>query len=447
MTETTVVDRGLSVGRLLELSARTPGNIPEWVETLRTEGRRSFETLGFPSRRDEEWRYTDISRLLALELETAAPADPAAAAASLDASPFGRLTENAIVFVNGRYSPELSSLGKVGSGLVVMPLAEAWQCESALVQRHLGRVAGFRENGFASLNLACLEDGAYVRVPAGRIVEDPLQIVNLTLNAESALVHPRLLIVVEDSAQVRVVETHIGGDESLYLSNPVTELFAGENAVLDHYKLQQESPRAYHLGTLAAQQSRSSSVTTTVITLGAGLVRNDTTVSLQGEGGWAQLDGLYLISGHHHVDNFTRIEHASPHCSSRELYKGILDEWGTGVFRGRIVVAKGAQKTDSKQTNNNLLLSDHALINTKPQLEIYADDVKCTHGATIGQMDPDQVFYLRSRGISEEAAKGILIYAFANEVVARLKVDSLREKLENHLFDWLPMGRTVREAF
>jgi Fe-S cluster assembly protein SufD len=447
MTDTTLAERGLNVVRLLELASQSEAELPSWADRLREEGRRSFEALGFPTRRDEEWRYTDISRLLELELQPAPAVDLAAAKAAREASPFGELARNVLVFVNGRYVPELSNHGPDPSGLVAMPLAAALQAEPERAERHLGRIAGFRENAFASLNLAFLGDGAYVRVPAGHIVEEPLQILYLTLGAEQAMVHPRVLIVAEDNSQCRVIEAHLGGDESHYLTNPVAELFAGENAVLEHYKLQQESPRGFHLGALAAQQSRSSSVTTTIITLGAGLVRNDTSVSLQGEGGWAQLDGLYLVSGHHHVDNFTRIEHASPHCSSRELYKGILNERGTGVFRGRIVVSKGAQKTDSKQTNNNLLLSDHALINTKPQLEIYADDVKCTHGATIGQLDADSVFYLRARGISQEAAKGILIYAFANEVVERLKVDSLREKLENHLFDWLPMGKTIREAF
>ncbi|GAB4114444.1 MAG: Fe-S cluster assembly protein SufD [Acidobacteriota bacterium] len=447
MAEATLDVRGLGLTRLLETTGESSRDLPEMVLRLRREGRESFERLGVPSRRDEEWRYTDLSPLLALDLVPAPAADLAAAEGFLKRSAFGRLAETSLVFVNGRYVPELSKGLSDPSGPVILPLREAWNREPAVVERFLGRVAGFRESAFASFNLAFLENGAYIRIPAGRVVEQPLQIVYLTLGAEAGLISPRVLVVVEDNAQCRLVETHLGADESAYFSNPVTELSVGQNGVLSYYKLQQESPRGFHLATLESHQGRSSSVTTNVITLSGGLVRNETAVSLQGEGGWAQLDGLYLVSGSQHVDNFTRIEHVSPHCSSRELYKGILSDRGTGVFRGRIVVAKGAQKTDSKQTNSNLLLSDHALINTKPQLEIYADDVKCTHGATIGQLDRDSVFYLRARGISEEAAKGILIYAFANEVVNRIAVDSLREKLENYLFDWLPMGTSVREAF
>lgn len=447
MAEATLDVRGLGLTRLLETTGESSRDLPEMVSRLRREGRESFERLGVPSRRDEEWRYTDLSPLLVLDLVPAPAADLAAAEDFLKHSAFGRLAETSLVFVNGRYVPELSKGLSDPSGPVILPMREAWNREPAVVERFLGRVAGFRESAFASFNLAFLENGAYIRVPAGRVVEQPVQIVYLTLGAEAGLISPRVLVVVEDNAQCRLVETHLGADQSAYFSNPVTELSVGQNGVLSYYKLQQESPRAFHVATLESHQGRSSSVTTNVITLSGGLVRNETAVSLQGEGGWAQLDGLYLVSGSQHVDNFTRIEHVSPHCSSRELYKGILSDRGTGVFRGRIVVAKGAQKTDSKQTNNNLLLSDHALINTKPQLEIYADDVKCTHGATIGQLDRDSVFYLRARGISEEAAKGILIYAFANEVVNRIAVDSLREKLENYLFDWLPMGRSVREAF
>ncbi len=447
MAEATLDVRGMGLTRLLEAAAPASADVPEAVQRLRREGRESFERLGVPSRRDEEWRYTDISPLLALDLVPVSEADLPAAEGFLRSSVFGRLAETRLVFVNGRFAPELSSGCSDSSGPVVLPLKLAWKQEPVAVERYLGRIAGFRESAFSSYNLALLDEGAYVRVPAGKVVEQPLQLVFVAQGAEQGLITPRVLVVVEENAQCRIVESHLGADHGAYFTNPVTELWVGQNGVLDYYKLQQESPRAFHVGTLESHQGRSSSVTTNVITLGGGLIRNETTVCLRGEGGWAQLDGIYLVGGDHHVDNFTRIEHSSPHCSSRELYKGILSERGTGVFRGRIVVAKGAQKTDSKQTNNNLLLSDQALINTKPQLEIYADDVKCTHGATIGQLDREAVFYLRARGISEEAAKGILIYAFANEVVSRIRVDTLREKLQNHLFDWLPMGTSVREAF
>ncbi|MCH8319816.1 MAG: Fe-S cluster assembly protein SufD, partial [Acidobacteria bacterium] len=283
--------------------------------------------------------------------------------------------------------------------------------------------------------------------PRGEVIQEPIHLLFLSTAAEEAVaVHPRNLILVDSNSQVTIVESYIGLHKGVYFTNSVTEIVAAENAVVDHYKLHQESKKAFHIATLQVHQDRSSSVRTFNATLGGKLTRNEVNVVLDGEGAECNLDGLYLISGSQHVDNHTRLEHAKPHCDSREMYKGILDEKATGVFHGRIVVLPGAQKTDSKQTNNNLLLSDEALINTKPQLEIYANDVKCTHGATIGQLDPDALFYLRSRGIDKITARSLLIYAFASQVVNRIKVDLVRTELDDYLFSWLPAGHLVREA-
>ena len=245
------------------------------------------------------------------------------------------------------------------------------------------------------------------------------------------------------NTQAKIVESYVGLDNAVYFTNAVTEIVAGENSVIDHYKLQRESVQAFHVATLQIQQARSTSFSTHSISMGGALVRNDVNAVLDGEGCESVLNGLYLVRGQQHVDNHTTIEHAKPHCSSRELYKGVLDEKARGVFNGRIIVRPGAQKTDSKQTNKNLLLSEEALVNTNPQLEIYADDVKCTHGATIGQLSADALFYLRSRGISLETARNLLTYAFASDITGRIKIEPIRRELENVLFSRLPQNERL----
>ena len=255
--------------------------------------------------------------------------------------------------------------------------------------------------------------------------------------------HPRNLIVAEANSQVSIVESYFGLNDETYFTNAVTEIVVNDNAIVDHYKLQRESMHAFHFSTLQVQQSRSSSFSTHSIALGGALVRNDVNTVLNGEGAEATLDGLYVVSGQQHVDNHTRIEHAKPHCSSRELYKGILDQKARAVFNGRIIVRPDAQKTDSKQTNKNLLLSEEALANTNPQLEIYADDVKCTHGATIGQLSADALFYMRARGIGLDTARNLLTYAFANEITNRIKIEPLRAELEMLLFSRLPTDEKI----
>lgn len=422
---------------------------PPWLRQIRKKAILHFEQLGFPTQKEEAWRFTDISPLLQVEL---VPPDEVRAELSrgdLDRLEFADLQTRRLVFLNGVFSAPLSSCDGLPQGVRVMSLAAALQEkeQEEVLQRHLGEYARFEEHAFNALNTAFLRDGAFLRIPAGCVLEEPIHLLFVNLASEKPLSsHPRILVLAEENSQVSLVETHLGVEDEVYLSNPVTEIVAGENAVVDHYKLQNESPQAFHIATVQVYQQRSSSVRTTTVSLNGSIIRNETNTLLDGEGAWGNLNGLFLVRGSGHVDNFTLLEHAKPHCSSRELYKGILDDQGRGIFRGRIVVWKGAQKTDSMQTNRNLLLSDRALINTKPQLEIYADDVKCTHGATIGQLQKDALFYLRSRGIEEKAARSILIYAFASEVVNQIRVDTLREVLDNHLFRWLPRGELVREA-
>ena len=450
MTQAVMNKNETAVARFLELADRpdTPG-VPAWLRQLRKEAATSFGRLGFPSRKDEAWRHTNIDPILTTSFTLAPKAAEPVALDDAPGSMFLRLGGPRLVFVNGHFVETLSDTTQVPQGVRFANLGQALSEDWPILKEHLGRYASFREEPFTALNLALADEGAVVHVAKGTVVEEPLEIVFLNVPAQEGLstVHPRVLIVAEASTQVNVVESHLGTEGCTYFSNPVTEIVGLDNAVVRHYKLQQESGDGSHTGRIEVSQGRDANVRTSVITLGGGIVRNDTGTALVGEGGHAELEGLFLVGGKHHVDNFTRIEHARPFCDSREIYKGILMDHARAVFRGRIIVAKGAQKTDSKQTNNNLLLSDNALINTKPQLEIYADDVKCTHGATIGQLDADSIFYLRSRGISLDAARSILIYAFATEVVNRIKVEPLRKALDHYLFEWLPMGRIVQEAF
>ncbi|HXJ91409.1 MAG TPA: Fe-S cluster assembly protein SufD, partial [Terriglobia bacterium] len=418
-----------------------------------------FGDLGFPTTKNEEWRFTSVSKLAATPFT--AP-EPTMAKSSDDvarqalggvfdrAHPWvmpGNFDGQALFFVNGSFVPELSARvggeyhGRSGSewqvafkGVRVESLSEALAGETPQLERHLTRYASYLDHSFVALNTALFEDGAFIEVKPNTRVEKLIVLVFVTSSAaKPQMTHPRNLILVGAGAQASFVELHVGPPGHPYFKNAVTELVAGENAVVDYTRIQDEGTGGYHVGILQLEQARSSSVTTHTISIGSSLDREEARAVLNGEGAEALLHGLYVISGHQHVDNHTLIDHAKPHCSSREVYKGVLDGYAGGVFNGKIAVRQDAQKTDSKQSNKNLLLSENATINTKPQLEIYADDVKCTHGATIGQIDPEAVFYLRSRGIGLEEARNLLIQAFANDILNRIKFEPLRASLQRTL--------------
>lgn len=429
------------------LQGAVEGQEPGWLSRMRKAAMLRFEEKGFPTTKDEEWKYTDISAIKKSEFELALSARSPLSAEAINAIPFADLKSSRMVFWNGHFQSELSAVNPLPGGTRVAHLKELVESDSSFLELHLNQYVRWEDQVLNALNVAFLQDGAIIHVPRGVVVEEPIHLLFLSQAEETSLmIHPRVLIVAEENSQVTVAESHIG-ISGRYWSNGVTEIVAGENAVVDHYKLQKESDDdGYHTATVQSYQGRTSSVSTSTISLSGAIIRNETSSALDGEGSWSELNGLFLISQDHHVDNFTQLEHLKPNCSSREHYKGILDDKSQGVFRGRIVVAKDAQRTDSKQTNNNLLISDDALINTKPQLEIYADDVKCTHGATIGQLDRDAVFYLRSRGIDNKAARSILIYAFASEMVGRIKLEELAQQLDNYLFEWLPKGELVKET-
>ncbi len=314
--------------------------------------------------------------------------------------PLADLGCSRLTFLNGRYVPELSKLREIPKGLKAGSMASAWKNHGALLERYFGRYADAKSHAFVALNTAFFEDGAFIEVPKGEVLQKPLHVLQISYGGgQTTVAHPRNLILVGDTGQASIIETFVSLEEDATFTNTVTEIVAGEGALVDYSKVQQESDAAFHYARVQVHQARSSSVTTHSIQLGGLLTREEVQTVLDGEGAESLLHGLYVIAGSQHVDNHTIIDHAKAHCSSREIYKGVLDGKSQGVFNGKIIVRPDAQKTDSKQSNKNLLLSEDAIINTKPQLEIFADDVKCTHGATVGQIDPEAVFYLRSRGI------------------------------------------------
>jgi Fe-S cluster assembly protein SufD len=418
-----------------------------WVHELRTAAIARFAELGFPTTRHEEWKYTAVGPIAKVLFTRVGDEGPGLLSGALERLSFGPSEGARLVFVNGHYSRELSSLRALPDGVRVGSLAAALTADSEGIEPHLARYAGYEDHAFVALNTAFIEDGAFLYVPAGKIVGDPIQLLFIsTARGTATASHPRNLIVAGDGSQATIVETYVGADKAVYFTNAVTEIVVGENAALDHYKLQRESEEAFHVATLQVHQARSSTFASHSIALGGALVRNDVNVVLDGEGSECTLNGLYMATGQQHMDHHTRIDHARPHGLSRQLYKGVLGGKARGVFDGKIVVHPAAPKTDARQTNKNLLLSGDALIDTKPQLEINNNDVKCTHGSTIGRLDENSIFYLRSRGIGLEAARGLLTYAFASEIINGIKVEPLRAKLDNlvatRLHNDLPMEAT-----
>lgn len=404
---------------------------PDWLVPVRKAAIGSFEAMGFPSTRDEEWRFTSVAPIERVSFRSAPASQPAAPDGSLlEKGTFGLEEGWRLVFVNGRWSPALSSGRPLPPGVTLSPLAAALGVDPAIPE-HLARHAPIDDRAFTALNTALFEDGAFIRLADRVVLDQPILLVFLTTPEEEPRVcHPRILVLGGEGSQATIIESYAGPDDAVYFTNTVTEIVAGPGAVLRHYKLQREGNHAFHVASIQAALAHQSGLTSHSVSLGGGLVRNDIDIVLGGEGAECSLDGLYVVSGRQHVDNHTTIDHARPHGTSREIYKGILDGDSRGVFDGKIVVRQDAQKTDARQTNNNLVLSDGALINTKPQLEIRADDVKCAHAATIGRLDEASLFYLRTRGLTHEAARGLLVRAFAGEVVGRLGIEPLRIEVE-----------------
>jgi Fe-S cluster assembly protein SufD len=420
---------------------------PKWVHKLRMAGLEMFKAQGFPTLRNEEWRHTRVRPIAGTTFTPVNQYRPEQLTGErIVERTFDDGNCRRLVFVDGHFAPEFSRIGELPEGILMGSLAEVLATNPDLVQSYLGQRADIDRHPFAALNTAFLRDGALVFLQGNVIIEEPVHLVfAATGDGEATVSHPRTLVVAGENSRVTVIESYIGAHEEagVYLTNAVSEFFCGDNAEINHFKLQRESTKAYHVGALQARIDYHGRFNTENISLGGGLVRNDVEATLDGEGIDCRVDGLYLATRRQHVDNHTLIRHAKPHCYSFEKYKGILDGKARGVFNGKIYVDPDAQKTDAKQANNCLLLSEDARINTNPQLEIFADDVRCTHGATVGQLDEDAVFYLRSRGIRDEQARHMLIYAFAAEVFDRIKIDGLRERLETDLYDWLAAAPNI----
>jgi Fe-S cluster assembly protein SufD len=406
---------------------------PAWLRSLRREAAALFGELGLPHTKLEEWRYTNVTPLAKLPFELRVPGEAGASRSEIEAVAFPVFACSLHVFVDGRYEPRLSALG-ASSEVHVESLAELLAREPERVEPHLGRLVDLKEHAFSALNSAFLDDGAALLVAPHADVEEPLHVVFVSTAAGGPRVHhPRVLIAAGEGSRARVIVDHVclGGAPSF--SNAVSEVCVARNAQLDLVLIQRERSEDFHVSNLAVRQERDSRFSSHTLTLGGGLVRNDLGVVLEEEGADCTLHGLFLATGEQLIDNHTLVDHAVPHGTSRELYKGILGGTARGVFRGRVIVRPGAQKTDAKQSNPNLLLADTAEIDSKPQLEIYADDVKCSHGSSIGQLEEEALFYLRSRGMAEPEARDLLTRGFAHEVMAALPVPALTDGLDSLL--------------
>ncbi len=435
-----------SVGNYLESFTtlqQSTASQPQWLRTLREKAFGRFCDVGFPTTKDEDWRFTNVAPIaqqtFALRTESSTQVSVEDLRPFVISSAACRL-----VFVNGRYAAKLSDCGGLPVGVEAGSLASAIEKNPNALEAHLGRYLDIQRDAFCSLNTAFLEDGGYVRIGQGTVLDAPIHLLYVSTGSDAPqMVHPRNLVIAERNAQASVVEEHISLGDGLVFANAATEIVAAENSVVSYHMIERENRNAFHVSTLRIQQERNANVRSHSVLIGGALVRNNVHPVLAGEGGECLINGLFLGDDRQHIDNYMMVEHASPHCASHQFYNGILDGHAHGVFHGRILVHKDAQKTDAKQTNRNLLLSDDAQIDTKPQLEIYADDVKCTHGATIGQIEENSLFYLRSRGLDETSAREMLLLAFAGECLIRIEPGPLRKYVERIVHRSLLESRTA----
>jgi Fe-S cluster assembly protein SufD len=415
-------------------AANAGANNPPWLQPRREAARAKLGELSFPSTSQEEWRFTNIAPLLQLPLHVAAANGRHISAPDLE--PFRFAGSHVLVFVDGRFREDLSSPPAKGAAWTASSLQGRLAAGDAGLEKHLARHASFDANFFTALNTAFFYDGAFISVPAGAVMDQPVQLLFVAASERpGATVQARNLILAEANSELKLIETYVSLTSLPHVTNTVTEVFLGPQARLEHCLLQNENQGAFHIAAVQAVQCRGSHWVSHSIATGAQIARNQIQTLLLEEGAEAILNGLYLAQGEQLIDHHTVVDHAAPHCESHEFYHGILTDRSHGVFNGKIFVRPAAQKTNAKQTNRNLVLSENAVIDTKPQLEIFADDVKCTHGATVGQLNDEALFYLRSRGIGAAQARRMLIRAFAADVVERISIEPVREQLEQLLTD------------
>jgi Fe-S cluster assembly protein SufD len=412
----------------------------EWLRAIRQRGMSRFETLGFPTMKNEDWHFTSVAPIAERTFRAAAVSSRGVssegstagmvARADLERFTFGEPRWHTLVFVNGEFAADLSSYAGLVNGVRVSSLARAVRSGTGRPERHIGKIAAFEQHSFTALNTAFIRDGAFIEIQADAVIEEPIHLVFVSEGHGESVSHPRNLIVAARHSRATVIESYVSIRDSVYFTNAVTEISLGEGAHLDHYKIQRESESAFHVGTTQVRQARDSQFHSFSFAVGGALSRTNIYTSLDGDAATCTLNGLYLADGKQHIDHQTSIEHIAPNCPSHEVYKGVLDGRSHGVFNGKVYVHPEAQKTDGKQSNNNLLLSPTARVDTKPQLEIFADDVKCTHGATVGRLDEMAMFYLNSRGIGPDSARTLLTYAFAADVLETIELTPLKKKLE-----------------
>lgn len=423
-----------------------PGSHAPWVRALRAQAMETFMDQGFPDTRLEEWKYTDIHSL-ARHHFTASPGLTSIDESALQSRLLNGQAEHRLVFVDGHHAPELSPFNTLLNGVTLTSLAFALASRPEELEAWLGRNTDLEKPGFNALNTAFMSDGAYIRLAPGVALEQPVHLLFIATGKPDTVATVRNVIVAGPGSKAQIIESYISLNDAAYLTNTVTELIIGDGADIEHYKLEQESESAYHMAGMYVKQHRDSRYTSHNIALGGRLVRNDLHVTLDEPGADCTLNGLYLTRGRQHVDNHTRIDHYKPRASSREFYKGVLDDRSRAVFNGRVVVHEDAQQTDARQSNHNLLLSNEAEADAQPQLEIHADDVKCAHGCTVGRLDEEALFYLRSRAIDAATARIFLIHAFAADVLQRIRIAPVRRHLEGQLTERLHGGEIPRSLY
>jgi len=447
---TTATQQGVSIKDLSTIAEAVLETGPPWLREIKGKAIARFGELGIPTRRDEEWRFTNLRPIE--KTSFALPPDGSEAVDADDVKHFSHegLGGAQLVFINGRFSPAHSNFDNLPKSVTVCSLAEAFASQEQMLKDHLTTLAEYENEAFTALNTAFIEDGAFVHIPKGVLVEQPIHVLCITSPVPddvAYMTNPRTVVIAEESSDVTVIEDYVSLNEGdVHLTNGVTEVFVGKNAGVKHYFFERESREAFNIATLVAKQQQDSRLASQSLLFGGRIVRNNVVPILDGEGCDSLLNGLYLPTGKQLMDNHMRVVHARPNCNSRQYYKGIVNDDATGLFSGRIVVVEKAQKTDAIQSNQNLLLSDTARSHTKPQLEIYADDVTCTHGATVGQLDEKAIFYMRQRGLSEERARGMLIYAFAAESLDRLGVEPIRLTAERMMQERIPHVEPVEEV-
>lgn len=412
---------------------------PAWVKDIRDAGLKRFGEIQLPHRKMEAWRFTNVNPILRTQFRSLVePGTGRLKAEDVASFLYDEDAWTQLVFVDGFFAPELSRTSDTASsGVRAGSLLEALGSEQELLQQHLGQYVNGTGNAFNALNDAFLMDGAFVHIAKNAVAEKPVHLVYVsTGHGEATARHPRNLILADELSESTIIESYVSlAGEDTYLNNVVAEVSLAAGAQMQRIKVLHESPNGYHLSSTKVRQARDSNFRSYSLSLGGNIGRNELSTVLEGENAEVSFHGLYLADGSQLVDNFTSIEHKAPHCNSWIGYKGVLGGKGHAVFTGKIYVHRQAQKTDSNQLNNNLLLSDKATVDTKPQLEIFADDVKCTHGATVGQPPAEEIYYFQTRGIDKDMAKGILTYGFADEVVARLPLEAVRKRLDRFVFD------------